>query len=114
MIPAFLFGFNTLLRIESYLLSWMVFVTALLVSADRISRVSDCFFLMAVIGIMTPTCILFAYDEDRSFAPLGASIASLWVIYFVVNTKSITFKNIPIFRGGLGLVVALSSFCVTF
>ena len=97
------FGFNTLHSIENYLLSWMVFMTALLITADRISRVSDCFFLMAVIGVITPICILFGYDADRSFAPLGASIASLCVIYFVVNTKSITFRRLPIFSNGLGL-----------
>lgn len=108
------FGFNTLHSIENYLLSWMVFMTALLITADRISRVSDCFFLMAVIGVITPICILFGYDADRSFAPLGASIASLCVIYFVVNTKSITFRRLPIFSNGLGLVVLISSTFVAF
>ena len=108
------FGFNTLFSIENYLLSWMVFMTAFLLSTDRISRVSDCFFLMAVIGVITPICILFGYDADRSFAPLGASIASLCVIYFVVNTKSITFRRLPIFSNGLGLVVLISSTFVAF
>ena len=107
-------GFITLFTIENYLLSWMVYMTALLFSADRISRVSDCFFLMAVIGVITPICILFGYDADRSFAPLGASIVSLLIIYFVVNTKSITFRRVPIFRNGLGLVVLISSSFVAF
>ena len=107
-------GFITLFTIENYLLSWMVYMTALLFLADRISRVSDCFFLMAVIGVITPICILFGYDADRSFAPLGASIVSLLIIYFVVNTKSITFRRVPIFRNGLGLVVLISSSFVAF
>ena len=75
---------------------------------------SDYFFVIMFLVIITPMCILFGYDTERSLVPLGVSIGSVWIIYFVVNKKTISFRTLPIFKGGLTLVVLVASLFVVF
>ena len=107
-------GFHINFSYINYLTSWIIFLSGFLSSAGRIFRVSDYFFIVIFLVVITPMCILFGYDAERSFFPLGVSVFSVWLIYFVVNTKTISFRTLPVFKGGLNLVVLVSSLFVVF
>jgi hypothetical protein len=107
-------GFYVNYSYNNYFISWIIFLSGFLFSASRILRVSDYFFIVTFLVIITPMCILYGYDTERSFVPLGVSVGALSIIYFVVNTKSISFRTLPIFKSGLHLVVLVSSLFVLF
>jgi len=107
-------GFHVNFSYINYLISWIIFLSGFLFLANRILRVSDYFFVIMFLVIITPMCILFGYDTERSLVPLGVSIGSVWIIYFVVNKKTISFRTLPIFKGGLTLVVLVASLFVVF
>jgi hypothetical protein len=107
-------GFHVNFSYINYLISWIIFLSGFLFLASRILRVSDYFFIVIFLVVITPICILFGYDTERSLGPLGVSVGSLWIIYFVVNKKTISFRTLPIFKGGQTQVVLVSSLFVVF
>ncbi len=108
------FGFKINFSYINYLLSWLFFLGGSFFLKANINRVSDFFFNAMTLAILLPLCILFGYDAERSFVPIITSFGSLSIIYFLVNTKSISFRSLAIFRGGLTLVILISILFVLF
>lgn len=107
-------GFSFNFNLIQYFSSWLLFVSALFLIRSKIYRVSDYFFLTAILAIVAPITIIYGYDSGRSVFPVVASISALLVIFLISNMKFISFKTIPTFESGLLSAVLISVFFVLF
>lgn len=107
-------GYYVNFNVFNYVLSWMIFMCGFFVVKDRIQKVSDYFFVTAFLGFLTPISVLYGYDSDRSFFPVFVSLMAILFTNFISKTKLITFRNTPVFKNGLDIVVAVSVISVVF
>lgn len=107
-------GFKTDFNILNYLVSWGVFLVTLTMVRDRITRVSDYFFITALLAVVTPLTVLYGYDQERSLIPVLYMLFALLIIYSIVRIKLISFKSLPTVKNGLSIAVWLSTIFVAF
>lgn len=99
---------------SNYLLSWLVFFVSLFMLQDRLKKVSDYFFITAILGVLTPLCVMYGLDDQREIFPLFTSLLALFSIWFITRLRLLTFKTLPVVNGGISLSLVISSVFVLF
>ena len=107
-------GFKIDFNILNYLISWGFFLVALTMVKDRITQVSDYFFITALLTVITPLNVLYGYDQERSLIPVFSTLFALLIIYSIVRIELISFKSLPTVKNGLSIVIWVSAIFVAF
>lgn len=107
-------GYHLNFELLNYFVSWLFFLMGTVLIKDRVKSVSDYFFVVAFVSVVTPVTILYGYDSERSLFTLVTVLAAFFLIYFVVRIKLVSFKSLPVFKNGLKLVVIICSLFVLF
>lgn len=102
-------GFVGDFDIVQYVGSWLVYFAAIVILVDRITKVSDCFFVMAVLAVIAPLTSLYGLDQDRPLYPVLVTVAATWIVYIVSRLRVLSFKRLPIVTQGrqFGIFVSL-------
>ena len=82
-----------------------------LIVKDRINKVSDYFFITAFLAVIIPLSVLYGYDYERSIFPLIITKSALLFVYFITETKFLSFKGIPTIKNGRKISIVI---CTTF
>ena len=101
-------GYKINFQISNYILSWFLFLLSFVMAKGRITKVSDYFFITALLAVVAPITIVYGYDADRDLLPLLALLGALWLIYIITRIKSVSFKGLPTVKHGQKVVVVLS------
>jgi O-antigen polymerase len=107
-------GYRLELKWNEYFLSWVVYVISLRFVPIDLSKVSDYFFVSAILSVIAPLTSMYGLDESRQFFPVFIVVLSVFFIYFIINIKLFSFKNIPYIKGGVASALAISSIFVIF
>ena len=101
-------GFKINFSLANYSFSWVIYFINALILKDRLYKASDYFFITAVLAVTAPVCVLYGYDYQRSIYPVLVTVITFIFIYFITNTKLISFKKLPTIEYGMNLVVIFS------
>ena len=107
-------GYKLNFSFLNYVISWSIFLMGFLFVRDRMSKVSDYFFVMALLSIVTPITIMYGYDQERELRPVLVTLSTVFFIYYITRVKTLSFKKMPIIKGGMKIVVSISSMFVLF
>jgi hypothetical protein len=107
-------GYTLDFNIINYIFSWILYFIALSFVKDRMTKVSDFFFITALLSVVLPITVVYAYDSSRNSAAVLTLIFSLFFVKFITTFKFISFKKLVIVKNGLSLVVIISLFFVFF
>jgi len=107
-------GYKINFSFLNYAISWSIFLMGFLVIRDRMSKVSDYFFVMALLSIVAPITVMYGYDQGRELLPVLVTLITVFFIYYITRIKTLSFKKIPIIKGGMKIVVSTSSMFVLF
>lgn len=100
-------GFNFYLNVGGYALSWVFMIASLFVVDFRLNKVSDYFFVIAVLGVIAPLTSLYGLS-GRSAFPVVVSILAIMLMCLIVSLRFVKAPKIPFFVGGEIKAVALS------
>lgn len=103
----YLLDFNAL----AYVVSWALYLSVSFIVSNKFTKVSDYFFVIAVLSFMAPLTSYFGLSDKPVF-PVFVSVMSIFVVYFVANFRYVATPKIPRFVHGKGFAVALSTFGV--
>ncbi|MEH6799073.1 MAG: hypothetical protein V7681_07205 [Halopseudomonas sabulinigri] len=104
-------GFDLGIDVFDYAMSWVLFVMSCFLTSHRLNKVSDYFFIIAVLGVVSPISSLYGLSS-RGVYPVIISILSIGLVYLVAKSRLFKAPKIPVFNGGPKLAVTLSSFMV--
>lgn len=107
-------GFKYSFYNMNYIISWFIFILSLFVVKDRLLRVSDYFFLTALLGVIAPLSSLFGLDSDRAMYPLIVTFLSILFIFVFLSSKTISFKRLKTIKDGNKIAIAISLLFVCF
>jgi hypothetical protein len=75
-------GFKLTFVFSTYILSWFLYLMSIFLTNSKIDKVSDSFFLMAVLSVFAPLTSLYGLDVREIF-PVIATISSYTIVYFI-------------------------------
>lgn len=104
------FDFN--FDFASYFFSWVCLVVALLFVNERLRKVSDYFFVIAVLGVLAPITSLYGLSSRGTF-PVIVSISAIAIMYLIVNSKYTKAPKLPFIKGGGSVAVFFSAIMVS-
>lgn len=108
----FFYNFNLL----NYLFSWFLFLISLSFINKRLIKVSDYFFITALLAVIAPLTVVYGYDYMRSFFPVIVTIIVVIIIKVFVSIRIplISMKSIRTVKHGLAFSVLVSLCFVIF
>ena len=92
----------------NYIFSWVLYIIALSFVKDRMTKVSDFFFITALLSVVAPITVVYGYDSSRNLAAVLMLIFSLIFVNWMTKINFISFKRLAIVKNGLILVVIVS------
>ena len=101
-------GFKVNFDVFNYAMSWLIFIISQPLLKDKMLKVGDCFFTLAVLLVIIPMSVLYGYDSNRELLPLATTYLAIAVIYLISAAKSISFRSLPKVKGGIQFTVILS------
>jgi len=101
-------GYSINFQLSNYILSWLIFILSFVMVRGRITRVSDYFFITALLGVLAPITILYGYDANRDLLPLLTVYVALFLTYIISHIKFFSFKGLPTIKYGMGIAVVVS------
>lgn len=94
-----------------YAMSWVLYIVSTLTVRQKISLISDYFFITVLFGVTAPLLIIWGLDSERSTAPVIANFFSIFTVYTIVQARtSLRFSFDFYFRGGLSIALFISLF----
>jgi hypothetical protein len=97
----------------SYVFSWFLFLFSISLVSYRLLKVSDYFFIMALLALIAPLTSLYGLS-DRDVFPVLVTIGSISIIYILTRTGLYKMPAIPILLGGRQLAVMFSVMMVSY
>ena len=98
----------------NYIFSWVFYLITLLFVEDRMAKVSDFFFITALLSVVAPITVIYGYDSSRDLVAVLTLIFSLFFVKFITTFKFISFKKLAIVKNGISIVVIISLIFVFF
>ena len=105
-------GFNYEFYYGRYLVGWVLYLACFPLLNSILNKVSDYYYLMALMFVVAPLIILYESDLSRSLAPVIAMILSLYTTFIFSNYLPISFKRIARIKGGMKISILLCVFFV--
>ena len=102
-------GFNLSIESFTYALSWCFYLISLFLLNEKLEKVSDFFFLMAVLAIIAPLTSLYGLDS-REYFPVIATLLAYFLIYAFSSTAYTHKQRLPVLTEGRFLSVFFSIF----
>ncbi len=90
-----------------YLISWGLYLVAIVLVKKRIKLYSDFFFLLFLLIQIAPLTSIYGLDNDKALFPVVVTVVSFFVIYIVVYSRSKRI-HIPIIKNANSLLLAVS------
>lgn len=100
-------GYTLNYKPEAYALSWGVYVLSFYFISKTLIRVSDYFFILAVLAFMAPLSSYYGLS-DKPFFPILMCTISLWVVYFFSRTRLLKTPYIPLLKDGRYMALVLA------
>ena len=107
-------GYTLDFNMVNYIFSWVFYLITLLFVEDRMVKVSDFFFITALLSVVAPMTVIYGYDSSRDPVAVLILIFSLFFVKFITTFKSISFKKLVIVKNGMRIVVIISLVFVFF
>ncbi len=107
-------GFHVNFSVGQYGLSWLLYLVAFIFGKDRLLKVSDYFFLTALLSVIAPLTSLFGLDRLRPIFPVLVVIVSILIIYTITRIKVFSFSRLPTVKNGRRLAIFISLLFVLF
>ena len=104
-------GFNLSIDLYAYALSWCFYLISLFLLNEKVEKVSDFFFLMAVLAIIAPLTSLYGLDS-REYFPVVATLLAYFLIYAFSSTAYTHKQRLPVLTEGRFLSVFFSIFFI--
>lgn len=98
----------------SYIVSWVIYLASFYFVEDRLLKVSDYFFAMALLAVIAPTTSLYGLDVGRPVLPVLVVVFSVYFVSLVVRVQFVSFKRLPTVKYGQELAVGISLMFVSF
>ena len=107
-------GYSLSFEQERYICSWVVYLISFSFVGDRLFKVSDYFFVTALLAVIAPLTSLYGLDSYRPSFPVLIVVLSMYFISLVTRIKSISFENLYVVKDGRKLAIGLSLLFVIF
>ncbi|MNJ14191.1 hypothetical protein D3C77_84060 [compost metagenome] len=107
-------GFGYEFDSVNYSISWVVYLSSMLMLSDRIEKVSHYFFATAVLSVIAPLTSMYGLDASRPLFPVLISVGALLWVYIFSRLSFISFKGLPAVKSGRGLAITISAGFVVF
>jgi len=107
-------GFQLNFTSINYFLSWLIFLASFGFVKVRLTKVSDYFFVTALLSVVAPLTTIYGFDVERSLMPVLSVVASVYLIYLITRVKLISFRKIPTVFNGQRIALAISLLFVLF
>lgn len=101
-------GFSYVFELDQYLLSWIFYVVSFWIVSDRVLKVGDYFFAMAVLSVVAPLTSLYGLDADRPAFPLVITLVALYIVYYVSRLSVFSLRGLPTVVDGGRVAVFIS------
>jgi len=105
-------GFLVNLSVARYCLSWLIYLCAFIFVTARLIKVSDYFFVTALLSIIAPLTSLVGLDSSRSIFPVLVVVLSIFIIYAITRIKLISFSRLPTIKNGCRIAIFTASLFV--
>jgi len=80
-------SFDLKISLNHYVISWLFFAVSLFLIKDKLSSLSDFFFLLFVIMQISPITSIYGLDYKKDIFPLAATIGSIFIIFFILKIR---------------------------
>jgi len=107
-------GFTYNFSLSGYFLSWMLFLISFEFLKTRLTKVSEYFFITAVLAVFAPLTSLYGLDSTKDVSVVCIVLIALFIVYYITRIKLVSFKKIPCVKGGLNIVIVICSVFVIF
>ena len=127
-------SYNFYTSTDNYLFSWAIFFLLIPFTSDKFNKVSDYFFIIFLLIVITPMLIIYGYDavifnksisndwnmhtltlsETVSFKSIIGITISFLLIQLIVRIKMPIFKKLVVIKYGLNIALIISSLFVVF
>lgn len=97
----FYLGYAISLDVLNYIFSWILFLLSMLMVDNSLKKVSDYFFISIFLSLLVPILIVYGYDDDRSLAPAGGVMLSMFIIKWLVSSKTLKVRSLRTISGGV-------------
>ena len=105
-------GYTYNYEFTGYIVSWILFLFAVKFTPYKIQKVSDYFFLTALLLVIAPLSTLYAFDS-QNITPLAVTIFTIYTITKIVSLLPENIK-IPIVKNGYSIALGISLMFVVF
>ncbi len=101
-------GFNLTPSAGSYIASWILYLAVFPMTPNRLQKVSDVVFMLATVSIIAPLTSMYGLSTE-SIVPVLMSVASMALVFAIVNMKLFRVVRFPYLRAGERLAVLFSA-----
>ncbi|MDH5424075.1 MAG: hypothetical protein OEY29_03655 [Gammaproteobacteria bacterium] len=100
--------------IEQYFISWVLYLAAFVIVNWQLTKVSDYFFVTALLSVVAPITSLYGLDFERPIFPVVITVMSIYLVHFVARIKMISFEDAPTVKYGREIAIVVSFGFVVF
>lgn len=102
-------SFDLKVSIDHYIVSWLFFTVSLFLIKNKLSSLSDFFFLLFVIMQITPITSIYGLDYNHNILPVITTVGSIFLIFLILK---LPIKKISIPRFTNSNIFLVSFSCV--
>ncbi|MFB1632413.1 MULTISPECIES: hypothetical protein [unclassified Pseudomonas] len=107
-------GFLMHWDVGQYTLSWIIYLISFGFVSDRVLKVGDYFFAVALLSVVAPLSTMYGLDAEKPVDPLLVTVFALYIIYYISRLGIFSLKKLPVVVGGRFLAVCISLLFVVF
>jgi len=105
------YGFNFIAA--TYFISWLIYLASFFMASGKFNKVSDYFFVIAVLSVIAPLTSLYGLS-GRSIFPLVVTLASLYFVFVITKYGRFGSSSIYTIKDGNKIAVGVSVVAVLY